>query len=346
MRIALITDAWPPQINGVATTCTTMERKLQERGHEVLVIHPYLFRCMPCPTYAELPLAILPGRAVARRLDRFQPEAIHIVNEGPVGIAARRYCLRRGLPITTVFTTKYPEYIHMRTGISLRFLYNWFLDFHNAAARTCVATAALKAELESRGFRNLVFWERGVDAQRFRPQPKDFLSDPRPICLYVGRIAPEKNLDAFLALELPGTKYVVGRGPAAKRLRQRYPKVRFPGAQTGETLARYYAAADVFVFPSRTDTFGIVMLEAMASGVPVAAFPVVGPRDVVAHGVTGWLDDDLRVAVERALPLDPAACRQRALQYPWERCVDQLESILEPVSRSASCSISVAAALT
>jgi glycosyltransferase involved in cell wall biosynthesis len=330
VRIALITDAWPPQINGVVTTVTTMDRLLREHGHEVLVIHPELFVHIPCPTYREIPLALLPGRKMARMLDDFEPEAVHIVNEGPVGIAARRYCRRRGLRFTTTFTSKYPEYIELRTGIPARWLYKWFLNFHNAAEQTTVATPHLEEEMRELGFRNMVRWERGVDGERFHPRPEAEFHLPRPIELYVGRVAVEKNLEAWLKLPGEGSKVVVGRGPALNRLQRQYPGAHFLGAKTGEDLAAAYAAGDVFVFPSLTDTFGLVLLEAMASGLPVAAFPVVGPRDVVDHGTTGWLDEDLGRAIREARGMDPEACRAHALRYPWVRCMRQLEAALVP----------------
>lgn len=336
MRIAIATDAWPPQVNGVVTTVTTMRRMLEARGHTVEVIHPYRFLHIPCPTYAELPWAILPRWKTARILDRFEPEAVHIVNEGPVGQAARAWCLKNRFPFTTVFTTKYPEYIHMRFGIPLGMLYRWFLNFHNAAARTCVATKTLKDELEEKGFRNLVYWERGVDTDRFRPRAERVFTGERPLLLTVGRVAPEKNLPAFLSLDVPGTKMVVGRGPALRKLRRRFPKAIFTGLKTGEELAALYADADAFVFPSLTDTFGIVLLESLASGVPVAACPVVGPKDILEDGVCGALDTDLGKAVERALRLGPEACRARAMDFPWERSLEQLLGNLVPAHDAAA----------
>lgn len=348
MRIALLTDAWQPQINGVVTTLNQMVTRLRGRGHEVEVVHPYRFLTFPCPTYyPDVRLALLPHRKLSRILDAFQPEAIHLTNEGPVGLAGRKYCVKRGLPFTTTFTTKYPEYIHLRTGISLDWLYGKFRWFHGGAARTTVATQDLKDELEKWGFENLVFFERGVDTGRWRPVDKSFLDLPRPINLYMGRVAVEKNLVPFLEADVPGSKAVVGDGPQLKRLRKRFPDVAFFGAKTGEDLVRHVGAADVFVFPSKTDTFGLVMLESMATGLPVAAHPVTGPRDVLVHGETGWLDEDIAVAIRKCQELAPTcadACRARAEAFPWERCVDQLESHLEPVGNAPAPSSSVTAA--
>ena len=337
MRLALITDAWSPQINGVVTTLTTTTAELRRLGHEVLVLHPGLFRHMPMPGYREIPLAILPGRALTRQLEAFRPEAIHIATEGPVGLAGRRYCRRRQLPFTTAYHTNFPEYINLRTHLPVGPLYRLMRWFHGPAVRTMVSTPTVKARLESMGFSKLVFWTRGVDLEQFQPaNPRGYYELPRPIAIFVGRVAVEKNLEAFLKLDLPGSKVIVGRGPDLESLRQKYPQAHFAGFQTADSLARHLAHADVFVFPSLTDTFGIVMLEAMACGLPVAAFPVQGPIDVVTQGVTGVLHEDLGIAVREALLLDPARCREHALSCTWERCTQQFLGNLAPFAGAGS----------
>jgi glycosyltransferase involved in cell wall biosynthesis len=335
MRIALITDAWPPQVSGAALALQTVEAGLRQRGHNMEVAHPERFRTFPCPTYPEIRLALRPMPQLVRILDAFCPEAVHIPVEGPLGLAGRRYCRRRKLAFTTSFMTKFPEYVQERFRLPASMLYPLFRWFHRPAARVMVSTPSLKKELEERGFRNLVYWSRGVDHELFRPREKTALDVDRPVAMYMGRVAVEKNVEAFLRLELPGTKVVIGDGPALEHLREAYPEALFLGRKTGEDLAVHLAAADVFVFPSLTDTFGIVLLEAMACGLPVAAFPVVGPVDVVEPGRTGWLDWDLQKAVHRALELNPRDCREHALRYTWKRSIDQFESHLARVYRPA-----------
>ena len=328
MRIALVTDAWHPQTNGVVTTLTRMTEGLAARGHEVLVVHPGLFTSIPCPTYPEIRLSVLPGRRLGRMLDHFDPDAVHIPAEGPLGLAGRNWCLRRGRPFTTAYMTRFPDYVRLRTGLPPGVTYRLLRWFHGPAARTMVSTPTLKSELEGRGFANLAFWGRGVDTDLFKPRPKDRIAAPRPLAMYLGRVAVEKNIGAFLDLDLPGSKAVIGDGPALGKLKARHPEVLFLGRKTGLDLAEHLAAADVFVFPSRTDTFGIVLIEAMACGVPVAAYPVAGPVDVVRHGTTGILDQDLGRAARQALELDPAACRGYALGFSWEKSVQQFEANL------------------
>lgn len=323
MRIAIITDAWHPQVSGVVTTYTATIAGLRARGHKVLAVTPEQFRTIPCPTYPEIPLALFPGKTLRRLLAAFRPDSVHIATEGPLGWAARAACLRWGLGFTTAYHTRFPEYIRLRLPLPLSLLYAGIRHFHAPAVRTMVATDDLHRELAARGFRHLSRWSRGVDTELFRPQDKGFLADPRPVAMYMGRVAVEKNIEAFLRLELPGTKYVVGDGPALATLARRYPAVRFVGMRHGDELARYLAAADVFVFPSLTDTFGMVLLEAMASGVPVAAYPVTGPKQVVENGVSGCLDEDLGSAVRRALALDGSGCRSAALSFSWDACTDQ-----------------------
>ena len=320
MKIAIVTDAWHPQINGVVMTLTHTRDQLIRMGHEVIVVSPNDFRTVPCPTYPEIRLSLFPGRGVARQLTAFAPEAVHIATEGPLGLAARNWSRQHGLPFTTSFHTRFPEYVKLRTGIPLAVGYAVMRWFHGPAAAVMVATPSLRDELAARGMKNLAIWSRGVDIDLFCPREKSFLTDPRPIFMYVGRVAVEKNINAFLDLDLPGTKYVVGGGPDLESLCAKHPHVRFTGYKVGEELARHVAAADVFVFPSRTDTFGLVVIEALACGVPVAAYPVQGPADIIEQGITGYVDDDLRAAALNALTIAPAACRFAARQYSWEAC--------------------------
>ncbi len=323
MKIALVSDAWHPQINGVVMTLSYTRDELVRMGHEVRVLSPNDFRTIPCPTYPEIRLSLFPGRKLARELAAFAPEAVHIATEGPLGLAARNWCRQHDLPFTTSFHTRFPEYVKLRTGIPHSVGYAVMRWFHGPAATVMVATPALRDELAARGFTNLGLWSRGVDTELFRPREKTFLTDPRPVFMYMGRVAIEKNITAFLDLDLPGTKYVVGGGPDLAMLRAKYPAVRFTDYKVGDELATYLAAADVFVFPSRTDTFGLVVIEALACGVPVAAFPVQGPADIIEQGVTGYVDDDLRAAALNALSLAPAPCRLAARQYSWETCTRQ-----------------------
>jgi glycosyltransferase involved in cell wall biosynthesis len=332
MRIALITDAWSPQVNGVVRTLTRTVKLLEEQGHELLLVTPELFRTFPMPTYPEIPVSILPGRKVKRLLDDFQPEAIHIATEGTIGWAARRYCLKRKLPYTSAYHTRYPEYVRLRFPIPLAWSYVYMRRFHNSAVRTMVATPSLQRELEEKGFRHLVRWSRGVDIERFKPQTKETLKGDRPAFLYLGRVAVEKNIEAFLELKLPGQKYVVGDGPAMADLKFRFPDVEFLGYLQNGALVDALAAADVMVFPSRTDTFGLVMLEAMACGVPVAAYPAPGPIDVIHNGRNGWIEEDLRSAALKALEVDRDSCRSFAEENSWEACTRQFLQNLCPIA--------------
>jgi glycosyltransferase involved in cell wall biosynthesis len=334
MRLALVTDAWLPQVNGVVRTLGHTIREVEAAGHEVTVISPADFRTIPCPTYPEIRLSVFAGRAVRRRLDALVPDAVHIATEGPLGLAARNWCVRRDQPFTTAYHTQFPEYVRARVPIPLAAGYAVVRWFHGRAARTLVTTPTMQRQLESRGLRNLALWGRGVDTELFRPSDKRFLDLPRPVWLYFGRVSVEKGIEDFLRLDLPGTKLVVGDGPAAQELHRRYPDAVFRGYRHGEDLASHIAASDVFVFPSRTDTFGLVLLEAMACGVPVAAYPVTGPVDVVVDGVTGILSEDLRGAALAALQLDPAACRAHAMQHSWEASTRQFLAALAPASRA------------
>ncbi len=305
------------------------------------MVTPDRFRTVPCPSYPEIRLAVASGRQLARRIEEAQPCAIHIATEGPLGWAARSYCLRRELPFTSAYHTRFPEYVQARWRVPLRLSYAVMRRFHGASARVMVATQGIEEELRQRGFANLGRWTRGVDVDLFHPRPEmkgpagPLPNLPRPIFLYVGRVAVEKNVEAFLALDLPGTKVVVGDGPQMADLSRRFPAAVFRGARSGEDLARHYAAADVFVFPSRTDTFGLVLLEALASGLPVAAFPVPGPLDVVGGARVGVLSDDLRAAARAALALSPAACRAHAETYSWQMSASQFLDNLSPFESSA-----------
>ncbi|HEY5020019.1 MAG TPA: glycosyltransferase family 1 protein, partial [Steroidobacteraceae bacterium] len=327
MRIAIVSDAWHPQINGVVTTLAHTLAAARRLGHEVELVSADGLLSVRCPSYPEIRLALWPSHAVHERLQQFAPEAIHIATEGPLGLAARNYCLRHRLPFTSSYHTQFPEYVQQRCALPAALGYAYLRWFHGPAVRTLVGTDTVRANLQARGFTHLVSWSRGVDTALFRPDPPACREAaarwPRPIMLYAGRVALEKNLEAFLRLPLPGTKVVVGDGPALAALRRRYADATFMGYRFGAELARHMAGADVFVFPSRTDTFGIVMLEAMACGLPVAAFPVQGPLDVVRPGITGVLHEDLDAAIHGALAIDSAPCRAFAQLHTWERCTRQ-----------------------
>ena len=300
------------------------------------MVTPDRFRTLPCPTYPEIRLALKPGRKLAAMIEAAQPCAIHVATEGPLGWAARRYCRRRRIPFTTAYHTKFPEYIKARFGVPLPLSYALMRRFHDSSSRVMVATQGIEDELAGRGFRNIGRWSRGVDTELFRPRPEakgeggPFAGLSGPVFLYVGRVAVEKNIEAFLALDLPGSKAVVGDGPQADEMKRRFPEVHFAGARFGEDLARHYAAADVFVFPSRTDTFGLVLLEALASGLPVAAYPVPGPNDVIGRSPAGVLHENLEKAAIAALSIDPALSRTHALDFSWEACTRQFLDNLRP----------------
>lgn len=330
MNILIVTDAWYPQVNGVVRTLTKVREELEAMGHTVEVIGPDRFRTVPLPTYPEIRIAVRPLRRLQRLIDAVKPEAIHIATEGTLGHAARRYCLKRKMPFTTAYHTRFPEYIRDRAPIPLSWSYALVRRFHRPSSAVMVATKSIEDVLRSRGFQNLRRWTRGVDTNLFRPRDKNFLTDPRPISLYVGRVAVEKNIEAFLSLDIPGTKYVVGDGPQLAEYQAKYPATRFVGARHGDDLACYYAAADVFVFPSRTDTFGLVLLEALACGVPVAAYPVPGPLDVVNGADIACLDEDLGLAVRTALTIDPQRCRAFAMRFSWRASAEQFLRNLEP----------------
>jgi glycosyltransferase involved in cell wall biosynthesis len=318
MRILIATDAWHPQVNGVVRTLTTMAQAAKSLGAEISFVTPQSFRTVALPSYRDLRLALPRPARIARLIGEVRPDYIHIATEGPIGLAVRGYCRKRGLPFTTGFHTRFPEYISARAPIPESWIWSALRWFHGASHAVMAATPALVGELRARGFRNVVLWPRGVDTSLFHPRAGADLGLPRPIFLSVGRVAVEKNLEAFLELDLPGTKVVVGDGPALAALERAYPRAVFLGSRQGEELARAYAAADVFVFPSKTDTFGLVLLEALASGVPVAAFPVTGPRDVIGDAPVGALREDLREGCLAALKLSPQACLCFAASQTWE----------------------------
>jgi glycosyltransferase involved in cell wall biosynthesis len=346
MKIALVTDAWQPQVNGVVTTLVELARELGEAGHRVKVIHPGLFRTRPCPGYAGIDLAVRPARGVAQLLDAFQPDAIHLATEGPLAWAGRGYCLKRDLAFTTAFHTRFPEILHAALRIPLSWGYALLRHFHRPSSGVMVPTQGVLEMLQARGFRNLRPWTHGVDTSlfQFHPQPRNDAAHGtlcRPVALFVGRVSYEKNIDAFLSLDLPGSKVVCGVGPVLERLKKRYPQVRWLGLLPRDELARVYAAADLFVFPSRSETFGLVMAEAMACGTPVAAFPVDGPLEVLGRPALdgegrlgGALDEDLRNACYQALAVPREHARLRALDFSWGRAGEMFAGHLVPARRT------------
>jgi glycosyltransferase involved in cell wall biosynthesis len=315
-HILVATDAWHPQVNGVVRTLTAMAEAARGFGVEVSFLTPQSFRTFAMPSYPDLRLALPYPAKIARLIAAAKPDSIHIATEGPIGFLVRRYCRKRGLPFTTSFHTRFPEYVSARSPIPETWVWRALRAFHRPSQAVMAATPALAAELRTRGFRNVVLWSRGVDTSLFHPRSVD-LCLPMPVYLSVGRLAVEKNLEAFLDLDLPGTKLVVGDGPARAALERKYPDAVFLGARHGEELAEIYAASDIFVFPSKTDTFGLVLLEALASGLPVAAFPVTGPRDVIGAAPVGVLDDDLHKACLEALQVSRQDCVEFAAGYSW-----------------------------
>jgi len=333
VKILIVSDAWKPQVNGVVRTLATVREELVGMGHAVEVVGPDRFLTIPAPSEPQIRLAVFPGRKLRRIVDAFAPDAIHIATEGPLGLAARRLCLRRGWPFTTAFHTRFPEYLKARLGVPERMTWALMRRFHRPSAAVLTATASLREELVARGFANVAAWTRGVDLGLFRPRERGTLNLPRPVFLYVGRVAVEKNIEAFLSLDLPGTKVVVGDGPQRAALERRFPDAHFLGAKFGEELASAYAEADVFVFPSLTDTFGLVIVEALACGTPVAAYPVTGPKDVIDGAPVGVLDNDLGAAALAALGIDRAACRRFAEGFSWRRTAEMLLERLAPIDR-------------
>lgn len=323
-RVLIVTDAWRPQVNGVVRTLEMLGRDLSAMGHDVRYATPEGRFTVPLPTYNEIRLAIFPRKSLEKMIDNFHPDAIHIATEGTLGLSARAICVKRHIPFTTSFHTRFPEYVQARFPlIPVSWVYAFLRWFHGPADAMMVATDSLKREMQARGFTNLKIWSRGVDVDQFRPIADAKMPFAGPIWLYVGRIAVEKNIEAFLQLDLPGTKVLIGDGPARTHLQQQYPDAKFLGPKTGEDLVRHYAASDVFVFPSRTDTFGLVMLEALACGVPVAAFPVEGPRDVLGDAPVAVLGEDLRAACLKALTISREEARAYALTRSWRACTDQ-----------------------
>jgi len=336
MPILIATDAWHPQVNGVVRTLTSLSDSASGLGEEIEFLTPEGFPSMPVPTYPGLRIALPTRHEIARRIEAASPDAIHIATEGPVGWAARAYCQRRGLAFTTSYTTRFPEYVSVRTGIPEGLGYAVMRRFHSASSMVMVATDSLRRELAERGFRRLGYWTRGVDTDLFRPDEPAKLDLPRPIFMTMGRVAVEKNLEAFLSLDLPGSKVVVGDGPQMAELQRNFPDVHFLGEKKGRDLSSHLAAADVFVFPSLTDTFGVVQLEALACGTPVAAFPVTGPLDVIADRPIGAIDLDLRAACLRALEMSRQSCRNFALERSWENSARQFLGNLTALQPSRS----------
>jgi len=323
--ILIVTDAWRPQVNGVVRSIEYTARELEKMGVRVEILSPQDFATLPCPTYPEIRLSLTHRGAIRRRIEASGCAHLHIATEGPLGLLAGSAARQIGMEFTTSYHTRFPEYVQARWPLPVGWLYAWFRRFHNFGAGCMVATETLRQDLAGRGFRNLVLWPKGVDAELFRPIGDSVLPEalPRPIFMNVGRVAVEKNIEAFLKLDLPGSKVGVGDGPDLDRLRRAYPAVHFTGGKSGEDLARHFASADVFVCPSRTETFGLVLLEALACGVPVAAYPVMGPKDVIADSGTGILSEDLRQAALDALDIPPERCRAWALRYSWANAARQ-----------------------
>jgi glycosyltransferase involved in cell wall biosynthesis len=342
MKILTVTDAWRPQVNGVVRTIEATHRECEALGHETAVISPRGFMTVPCPRYPEIRLSILPYRRVAQFIGLHRAAsldlAIHIATEGPLGQAARRYCLRHRLPFTTAYHTRFPQYLNAMFGVPERWVYGFLRWFHGAATRVLSPTPEVDRELARAGLTNIARWTRGVDLETFRPRSDEsplVTGCPRPRFLYVGRVSVEKNLEGFLSLDLPGTRIVAGQGPALERLQRRFPDVRFLGILSRDQLATLYSSVDVFVFPSRTDTFGLVMLEALACGTPVAAFPVQGPIDVVGNSNVACLNEDLRTAALRALRIRRDRCRRHAEGFSWRAASEQFLALQTPCSNAA-----------
>ena len=341
MRVLVVTDAWKPQVNGVVRSLEAISREAPALGAEFRFCTPEGFPTIGLPSYREIRLALATPGAVASRIVAARADCVHIATEGPLGLAARRFCLSRGVPFTTSYHTRFPEYLRARVPVPVDLTYRYLANFHNAGRAVMVTTDALAEELRGRGFRTVVKWPRGVDNKLFRPREEKVLDFPGPISMYVGRVAVEKNIEGFLKLDIPGTKVVVGDGPQKAELERKFPDVKFLGVKHGEELGAIYSSADVFVFPSRTDTLGFVVMEALASGVPVVAFPVTGPRDIVGDAPVGVLTEDLAAGVHEALKLSREACRARALEFSWDECakifLDHLKAYQgDSVQRSAA----------
>jgi glycosyltransferase involved in cell wall biosynthesis len=336
MRIMIVTDAWEPQVNGVVRTLKATRAELESLGHRVDFLTPLEFRTIPCPTYPDIRLSLLPGARVDARIRAFDPDALHIATEGPLGMAARRFALDHDRPFTTAYHTRFPEYVQARFAFPLSWTYAFLRWFHGPSKAVMAPTQVVKRDLDARDFANVKLWSRGVDHAIFKPQRCDRLQTKPPIFLYVGRVAVEKNIEAFLELDLPGSKWVAGVGPALEGFKARYANVNFLGVLNQHELAEIYASADVFVFPSKTDTFGLVLLEAMACGLPVAAYPVTGPVDVITDPKAGALDRDLRTACLRALELKREDVAEYAKRFSWRAATEQFVSHLHPRQSSTS----------
>jgi glycosyltransferase involved in cell wall biosynthesis len=338
MKILLVTDAWRPQVNGVVRTLEEVTQRLQSAGHLVRIVSPDQFTTVPLPSYPEIRLSLVTSGTIRKIIKEFDPDQIHLATEGPLGMAARAACLKEGRPFSTSYHTRFPEYVRARIPVPLSWSYALMRRFHNSGMACLVATKSIADDLRARGFNNLVPWTRGVDHSLFRPRPDDRLAEEmgwkRPIFMNVGRVSVEKNMEAFLDLKLPGTMVVVGDGPQRVQLERKYPHVVFTGAKFGEPLARHYAAADVFVFPSLTDTFGNVLLEALACGTPVAAFPVPGPLDVIGNTGAGVLDTDLGKACLAALEIPRSQAFDHAALFTWEECVRVFIEAGRPVRKA------------
>jgi glycosyltransferase involved in cell wall biosynthesis len=331
MRVLIVTDAWEPQVNGVVRTLKSTRRELQALGHSVEMLTPLEFCTVACPTYPDIRLSLFPGRTVARRIRELAPQALHIATEGPLGMAARAFARRNNLPFTTAYHTRFPEYVQARLKFPLSWTYRFLRWFHAPSKAVMAPTPVVVRDLEAWGFENVVLWTRGVDLEVFKFTRTNRLATQPPIFLYVGRVAVEKNVEAFCELDLPGSKWVVGEGPALPAIRAKYPQVSYLGVLDQQALAEVYAAADVFVFPSKTDTFGLVLLEAMACGLPVAAYPVTGPLDVLGDSGAGAMHEDLRTACLQALKIDRATARRHAERFSWRAATEQFERQLHPI---------------
>ncbi len=335
--VLIVTDAWHPQVNGVVRSIERVGEEMTARGIKVEFLTPLQFKTLPMPGYGEIRLSRTRARPVHEKIEAARADAIHIATEGPLGLIARRYCVRNGIPFSTAYHTQFPEYLRARLPVPLRWSYRYMRWFHGPANYCLVGTPHLKKLLEGQGFTNVVIWPKGVDTELFSPErrvsDRELFPYERPVFLYVGRVAVEKNVEAFLRLDLPGTKLVVGGGPSHRRLEEAYPDAVFVGPKHGEELARLFASADVFVFPSRTDTFGLVLLEALSSGTPVAAFPVTGPIDVIGDAPVGALDHDLRTAALKALTVSRADCREYALRFSWKASADRFLQYLPLIER-------------
>ncbi len=338
MKIMIVTDAWEPQVNGVVRTLKNTRKELEAMGHQVEILTPLEFRTLPCPTYPDIRLSLLPGARVRRRIEACIPDVLHIATEGPLGLAARAHALRCGMAFTTAYHTRFPEYVKARFAIPLSWTYAFLRWFHGPSHAVMAPTPVVMADLQKYGIGKVVLWSRGVDLDIFRMQQVNKLNTEPPIFLYVGRVAVEKNVDAFLDLDLPGSKWVAGEGPSLARLKQSHPDVNYLGVLNQVQLAEVYASADVFVFPSKTDTFGLVLLEAMACGCPVAAYPVTGPLDVIGSSSAGALHEDLRSACLKALKIPREVARAHAEQFSWRSATQQFLNHLRPLPESGAVS--------